>query len=97
MTRKTTLGPVQLLLMSVGSALVFPYTFMPILSASPRNQDVWVVLFMTSVYIFAIGAPLLFLMNKFRGVNAIEMSEIILGKVMGKVAALILVVFFLYC
>lgn len=97
MSKKPVIGPVQLLLMSVGSALVFPYTFMPILSAPPANQDAWIVLFMAIAYIFIISSPLLFLMNKFRGINTNEMTEIILGKFLGKGAAIIFALFFIYC
>lgn len=97
MTRKPVIGPAQLLLMSVGSALVFPYTFMPILSAPPANQDAWIVLFMAIAYILIINAPLLFLINKFRGMSANEMTETILGKFLGKAAAVVFLMFFIYC
>jgi len=76
---------------------VFPYTFMPILTAPPANQDAWVVLFMAFPYILAINASLLFLMNKFRGMNVNEMAETILGKFFGKAAAVIFILFFIYC
>lgn len=97
MNKKPFLTSAQLLLMSVGSALVFPYTFMPILTAPPANQDAWVVLILTFVYIFILNAPLLFLMNKFRGMTVNETIETILGKIFGKVASLIFVAFFVYC
>ena len=97
MTKNPLISPVQLLLMSVGSALVFPYTFMPILTAPPANQDAWIVLIITFVYILIINAPLLFLMNKFRGMNANEMIETILGKFFGKAVSIIFVAFFTYC
>ncbi len=97
MTKKPVISSAQLLYMSVGSALVFPYTFMPILSAPPANQDAWIVLIMAAVYIFAFSLPLLFLMNKFRGMNTNEMTEITLGKYFGKVAAVIFALFFIYC
>lgn len=97
MTKKPIIGSAQLLFMSVGSALIFPYTFMPILSAPPANQDAWIVLFMAIAYIFMINVPLLFLINKFRGMNVNEMTETILGKFFGKVAAVIFIMFFCYC
>jgi hypothetical protein len=83
--------------MSVGSALVFPYTFLPIISAPPANQDVWISAILMFVYILIINAPILFLMNKFRGMTANEMTEAILGKVFGKAAALVFVLFFVFC
>ena len=97
MTTKPFLTSTQLLLMSVGSALAFPYTFMPILSAPPANQDAWVVLILTFVYILIINAPLLFIMNKFRGMEVNDTLDTILGKFFGKVVSLIFVLFFLYC
>jgi spore germination protein KB len=97
MTKTPVINSAQLLLMSVGSALVFPYTFMPILDSPPANQDVWVVLILAFVYILLINAPLLFLMNKFRGMNVNEMAETVLGKLIGKVASILWVLFFLYC
>ncbi len=65
-TKKPTITPVQLLLMAVGSALIFPYTFMPILNTPPANQDMWIVMFYAFVYILALNAPIAFLMNHFR-------------------------------
>lgn len=97
MTKKPTIGSAQLLFMAVGSALVFPYTFMPILSAPPGNQDAWIVLFIAVGYIVVINAPLLFLTNKFRGINANDMAETILGKFFGKAAAVVFALFFIYC
>lgn len=97
MTRKPSISSAQLLLMSVGSALVFPYTFMPILTAPPANQDAWIVSIIMFVYILIINAPLLFLMNKFRGMNANEMAETVLGKFFGKAASVVFIAFFLFC
>ncbi|MGI6161518.1 MAG: GerAB/ArcD/ProY family transporter [Christensenellales bacterium] len=97
MNDKPVITSVQLALMSVGSALVFPYTFMPILNAPPANQDVWVVLLVTLVYIFILNFPILFLMNKFRGMTINEMSELVLGKFFGKVALIPVALFSIFC
>ena len=97
MTKRPVLTSAQIVLMSVGSALVFPYTFMPILTAPPANQDVWIVLILAFVYILLLNIPLLILMNKFRGINVNETAETILGKFFGKLASLIFVIFFMYC
>ncbi len=97
MNQKPSLTMAQLALMSVGSALVFPYTFMPILTAPPANQDAWIVLLLAFVYILILNVPVLFLMNKFRGMNINETLETILGKFFGKATALIYVLFFVYC
>lgn len=97
MVKKPVIGSAQLLLMSVGSALVFPYTFMPVLTTPPANQDAWIVMLMAIAYIFIINTPLLFLMNKFRGISVNEMTETVLGKFFGKVSAVVFGLFFVYC
>ena len=97
MNRKPVITSLQLLLMAVGSALVFPFTFLPILNAPPANQDAWVVLLLACVYIFMINVPLLFLANKFRGVSAIQATEITMGKFFGKVVLIPFLAFFIYC
>lgn len=97
MTAKPVITSAQLLLMVVGSSLMFPYTFMPILNTPPANQDVWIAFIAALVYIFIINVPILILINKFRGFNLNEMTEIILGKFFGKAASILFVMFFLFC
>jgi spore germination protein KB len=97
MTAKHNITSVQLLLMSVGSALMFPYTFMPILNTPHANQDVWIVMIISVFYIFIISFPVLILINKFRGINLNEMTEMILGKFFGKVVSFLFFTFFLFC
>jgi spore germination protein KB len=97
MQKKPVITAMQLVLMSVGSAMVFPYTFMPILNAPPANQDVWVVLLATFAYILVLSLPLLFFMNKFRGMNVNEMTEHTLGKIFGKVALVPVALFCVFC
>lgn len=97
MTKKPLLTSGQLLLMSVGSALAFPYTFMPILNAPPANQDAWIVLFVSIIYILLISIPLLILMNLFKGFNVNEILETIAGRILGKAAAVLFSLFFLFC
>ena len=94
---KPIITTVQLMMLAVGSALVFPYTFMPILNVPNSNQDVWFVLLLALVYILVINAPLLFLINKFRGLTVNQITETIMGKIIGKAAALVFVLFFMYC
>ncbi len=97
MTNKTSITSIQLLLMAAGSALVFPYTFMPILTAPPANQDVWIVLILAFAYILVLNCPVIFLMNKFRGHTLNEMMDMILGKILSKIICFIFCIFFIYC
>lgn len=94
---KPIITSVQLLMLAVGSALVFPYTFLPILGTPNANQDVWIVLLLALVYIVIINAPLLFIMNKFRGLTINQITDTIMGKCLGKPAALVFVAFFFFC
>lgn len=97
MDNKNVITPVQLVLMSIGSGLIFPFIFMPILSAPPANQDAWIVLILSSLFISIIAVPSLFLINKFRDVDVNEMAEMILGGFLGKAAAVVFVAFFIFC
>ena len=97
MTNKPTITSVQLVLMAVGSAMMFPKTFMPILNTPPANQDVWIVLILSFFYIFVINLPMLILVNKCRGLNINDMAETILGKFFGKVACVLFTFMFLFC
>ena len=97
MRNAPVISSVQLFMMALGSALVFPYTFMPILVTPPANQDMWIVLLISFAFILVINAPLMFLTNRFRGMNATSVQEAIFGKFLGKIASIFFVLFFLYC
>jgi spore germination protein KB len=85
------------MMLAVGRALVFPYTFMPILNTPNANQDVWIVLLLAFVYILIFNAPILFLINKFKGLTVNQIVETIVGKIVGKAALMMFVLFFIYC
>jgi len=97
MRKKPLITSFQLVMMALGSALVFPYMFMPILNGPPANQDVWFVLILTLPYIIVINAPILFIMRRFRGRSAAETFEMIMGKPIGKTFAFFNVLFFIFC
>lgn len=95
MRKKPLVSTPQLVLITVGSALLFPYTLMPILMSPPANQDVWIVLLLSVVYIIIISAPMLFIINKFKGYSAVQAIEVLFGKLLGKTVAVIYVLFFI--
>lgn len=97
MIKKPAITSVQLMLLPVGSALMFPYTFLPILESPPRNQDVWIAFLLAIVYVMVINFPLLFIINKFRGLNINETLEAIAGKIPGKLVAILFTFFFIFC
>ncbi|MGI5877134.1 MAG: GerAB/ArcD/ProY family transporter [Christensenellales bacterium] len=87
----------QLALMAAGSALVFPYTFLPILETPNANQDAWIVLLLSLVYVVVINAPTLFIMNRLRGLTVNQASETVLGKAAGKAACMVIALFCIFC
>ncbi|NCA66804.1 MAG: hypothetical protein EOM87_01925 [Clostridia bacterium] len=97
MTKASSISPLQLLLLTVGSALMFPYTFMPVLNTYPYNQDVWAVLVVSLFYIVIFNLPLLFIMIKFRGLTINEIFDTISGSAVGKALSIIYVLLFLMC
>lgn len=74
----------QLLFLVVGSALMYPYTIMPILHTPNSNQDVWIVLILSMFYVVLINLPIYFLITRFRELPFYETCELILGKWVGK-------------
>ena len=68
---------------------MFPYSFMPVLRTGPANQDAWIVMLCSIVFIIALNAPFLILKNKFLNFDFVEMNEAILGKIGGKFVSLI--------
>ncbi len=97
MNTKPVITSLQLLLLGVGSALGFPYTILPILKTPNANQDVWAVLIMSFAYLLILNAPVLFLMNKFRGVSINQSAEIIMGKILGKLVLIPIILLFVFC
>jgi spore germination protein (amino acid permease) len=98
MIKKPTINPVQLFFLLTGSALMFPYTILPVIRTPPANHDSWVVTIIMFFYLVILNLPLLFLANKFRGFNIIDTTEIILGKFFGKIVLFLfsLVTYFCY-
>lgn len=85
------------MMMAVGSALMFPYTFMPILNTPPANQDVWIVMLLSVLYVLLISCPILLLVNLFRSFSLNDIAEIILGKFFGKLISFLFFCFFIFC
>lgn len=97
MNNKPRISGYQLMMLGVGSALMFPYTSMPIVNTPPANQDVWIVLFFAGFYTVVINTPFLILFKKFSGQNPNEVCEMILGKVLGKVVAFCFAALLFFC
>lgn len=97
MTNKPKVRAIELIFLAVGSAIMFPYTFLPILSTYPKNHDVWVVFLVSIIFILILNAPLLYITNKFRGLTISQVFDAISGKIIGKIAALFYILLFFMC
>lgn len=97
MTKKIHLTSTQVACMMAASSLMFPYTFLPVLRVPPANQDAWLVVILSVLYSILFSTPILILSNKFRGLDVGEMTEIIVGKVGGRVANALMLCFVLFC
>lgn len=97
MSKEQSITPSQLVCLTVGSALMYPYTILPILLAPPKNQDVWISLFFAILYILILSLPLIILIVNFRGIKVNEINDIIMGPVIGKVFSFVFIGFFIFC
>lgn len=97
MHERQNITPAQIVMMTVGSALMYPYTILPVINAPPQNQDAWITALLTTVFIILLSIPVLILMNKFRGFNINRMTEIISGKIAGKIFLFAFIAFFIFC
>lgn len=61
----------------------------------PSNQDNWIIILLSFLYAIFFAIPILFLVNKFKGLNMIEYFSIILGKKGGKIINLVYGIYFL--
>ncbi len=94
--KKPQITSFELIMLGVGSALVFPFTFMPVLTAPPANQDAWIASILSIFYIFVLSAPFLLLINQCRGLSANQISETIFGSTLGKIMILPIGLFCIY-
>ena len=75
----------QVVLLIIVYRLMTGLTYLPVVSVSPANQDMWFVFLLSIPYTILFFLPLLYLSNKFNDLNLIEYSERIMGKFFGKI------------
>lgn len=97
MTTRSFIKPLELLMLTLGSAIMFPYTFLPILTTYPNNRDVWIAAIIAVFLIIIFNLPLLYFVKKFRGLTLNQVFESISGKIFGKFFAILYVLFFIMC
>lgn len=75
----------QILLLIIGYRIMVGLTYMPAVNVPPGNQDIWIVLLLSTVYTLVFNVPLVYLSNKFSNLNLLELTEKLMGKVLGKI------------
>lgn len=88
----------QALLLIILYRIIIAFTYLPIVNTVPRNQDIWIVLLLSIPYTIILFWPLMYLGNKFKGLNLIQYTEKILGRFFGKIFNIYYILFlFLFC
>jgi spore germination protein KB len=79
------------------SEIMHQYTYLPILSTVPNNQDSWVALLLFIPYAIILCLPIMFLLNKFKNITFFDLMKLILGKMGAKIVIFIICIFFSFC
>lgn len=86
----------QAIMLLVLTKLIDAYTYLPIILPPPGNQDVWIVGLGTMLYNGILSLLTLFLLNKYKNLSIIQIGELLLGKVGGKIISLLTAIFLFY-
>jgi len=73
-----------------------PLTYAPLLKSSFANQDTWFMILLSIPYTILYCLPLLYLSNKFMGMDLLEYTETITGKFVGRILETIYGIIFLF-
>lgn len=76
---------------------IIPLTYAPLIKSQYANQDIWIMILLSIPYTILISFPLLYLTNKFKGMNLLEYTEKIMGKIIGRILSIVYGIFFLLC
>ncbi|MBU5485310.1 endospore germination permease [Clostridium sp. MSJ-11] len=90
------LSSYQMIMILVLSKLVDAYTYLFIILSYPGNQDIWIMVILSFIYILIIYIPIMFLSNRYKGLSLIDIGEVLTGKIGGKILSLMLSLLFLY-
>ncbi|OLS03654.1 GerAB/ArcD/ProY family transporter [Tissierella creatinophila] len=90
-----TISSRQMVIMLVMFRVTMSLSYFLSMDFPPSNQDNWITILFSSIYIILFSLPLLFLTNKFSGFDMIEYFSIILGKWVGKIVIILYGIYFL--
>lgn len=76
--------------------MMIALTYAPLIKSEYANQDTWLIVLLSIPYTILFCLPLLYLNNKFRGMNLLEYIEEIMGKFIGRILGVVYGVIFLF-
>lgn len=85
----------QLVQLLVTSRVMVAITFLPIINAPPKNQDVWIVELISIPIMILLSIPVYVLWRKFPDYSIIQYSKILMGK-LGVLVQLLICWFFIH-
>jgi len=92
------LSLLQAILIIIISRLITAYTYLPVITTPPANQDMWIVILLAVIYTPILCTPLLYLSNRYESLTLLQYSEKILGRFAGKLTAMLYIAFlFFHC
>lgn len=77
------------------SRFSFAISSMPAINLPPNNQDQWVMIAISFLYIIVFSTPLLFLANRFNEFSMLEYMKKIYGETLGKIIGMFYGLFFM--
>lgn len=84
----------QMILLITMCRITSILTTMPTIYIQPYNQDIWIIIIISSLHTLLFNSPILFLANKLNSLTAIGHIEKIFGKVLGKIIGILYGMFF---
>lgn len=87
---------IQFVFLIIGSRLIMHLTFNMAYNFPPANQDVWISTLLSFLICVIFLLPVFLLARKYPDKTIIEYSELLLGKIGGKIVGLLYVFFFLH-
>ena len=74
----------QTMLLMVIYRVIIAFTYLPAVNTPPGNQDIWIMVLLSSLYTIILCLPILYLSNKLNDLTIIEYTEKVMGKIIGK-------------
>lgn len=97
MKQEGKISPFHLVMLIVGSRIMLTYTYLPVMTYPPANQDGWIVGILSAVYLVIMSAPMLYVIKKYKGNTNLNTVQELFGKPLGIVTAFLFILLTLFC